>query len=123
SVRRSRLDNGIGASFDATSIAIPVLLIGLGGVLYIGGELTLGTMLAANTVAASAFAPVRTIGMTLQVMQTVRVHLERLRDITLEPVEEVCSEGASLDFAGEVRLEGVTFGYDGERPILNDVDL
>lgn len=123
SVKRSRLDNGIGATFDATSVAIPVLLIGLGGVLYIGDELTLGTMLAANTVAASAFAPVRTIGMTLQVMQTVRVHLERLRDITLEPVEEVGSGGASLDFSGEVQLEGVTFGYDGEPPILNDLDL
>lgn len=123
SVRRSRLDNGIGAVFDGTSVAIPMLLVGLGGILYFQGGLTLGTMLAANTIAASAFAPVRSIGMTMQVMQTVRVHLERLRDITLEPEEETGTHLPDVEFAGAVTLRDVSFHYDGEAPILQDIDL
>ena len=58
-------------------------------------------------------------------LQQGQASLNRLRAIELEPVEPPDRPGAqALGLVrGELRLEGVRFGYDPTHPVLHDIDL
>jgi ATP-binding cassette subfamily B protein len=58
-------------------------------------------------------------------LQQGQASLNRLRAIELEPVEPPDRPGAQAlgPVRGELRLEGVRFGYDPTHPVLHDIDL
>jgi ATP-binding cassette subfamily B protein len=58
-------------------------------------------------------------------LQQGQASLNRLRAIELEPVEPPDRPGAQAlgHVRGELRLEGVRFGYDPTHPVLHDIDL
>jgi len=58
-------------------------------------------------------------------LQQGQASLNRLRAIELEPVEPPDRPGAQAlgPVRGELRLEGVRFGYDPIHPVLHDIDL
>ena len=57
-------------------------------------------------------------------LQSARLHLDRLDDIMLAPIEARDGAPPSADADAEVRLEGVAFGYSRhEAEVLADVDL
>lgn len=124
SIRRRRLDNLIDASLSGIRIATPVGMLLLGATMVIGGELTLGQMLALVALTGAALAPVAQLGQSLQTLQTVRVHLDRLRDVFDERPEQLDHGDRRIELRGGVELRGVSFAYGrGAAPALRDVDL
>jgi len=122
SVRRTRLDNTLSNVLDAVSFMTPVALLLLGAVMVVQGRLSLGTMLALNGLAAAALVPVRSIGANMQALQTVRVHLARLRDILDEEAEDTHPSGIAAELRGGITVHDVSFRYgDSSPPVLTHV--
>ncbi len=69
--------------------------------------------------------PLRMLGMWIGQAQRATASGERIFQVIDEPEDIVDSPGAVELPAGRglVRYEGVTFGYDPERPVLHEIDL
>jgi ATP-binding cassette subfamily B protein len=69
--------------------------------------------------------PLRMLGMWIGQSQRATASGERIFQILDEP-EEVSERRDAIELPpgeGRIAFEGVTFGYDSERPVLEDVDL
>lgn len=123
SVARIRLDNVLSTAFQSMGYVTPVVLLGIGYYLAQSGELSIGTFVAANAIAVSAIAPIRSIGMNAKDFQTLRVHLDRLKDIVEEDPENLRSDLDPLPFVGGVELRAVSVSYGGADAALRDINL
>ncbi|WP_139738519.1 ATP-binding cassette domain-containing protein [Actinomyces wuliandei] len=84
----------------------------------------LGNMEAANSLGSAALTPVQQIGMNLQVIQTVRVHLNRLHDLVDEEQEDTHPDGVPADLSQALVLENVSYSYSNNgQKVLSDVNL
>ncbi|HEX5557495.1 MAG TPA: ABC transporter ATP-binding protein [Gaiellales bacterium] len=100
-----------------------VLLVGGYGVIH--GTLTLGSFFAVNGYLLLLVVPLRSVGMWVGQYQRAMASGERIfevldvdRDIVERPEARPLPDGP-----GQIRLEGVEFGYEPGRPVLRDVDL
>jgi ATP-binding cassette, subfamily B, bacterial len=117
------------------SIYVPVLsfipLLAQAAVLLVGGrmvvhnQLTIGEFFAFNLYVSMLIMPLRTLGMWIGQSQRATAAGERIFQILDEPEEiaERPSATALPPGEGRIRFEGVAFGYDPERPVLEDIDL
>jgi ATP-binding cassette subfamily B protein len=97
----------------------------VGGYRVVHGDLTLGSFFAVNGYLLLLVVPLRSIGMWVGQYQRATASGERIfevldydRDILDRPDAEVLRPGP-----GSIRMAGVRFGYDPERPVLHDIDL
>lgn len=117
------------ARFTSTLQAIPsfaqVAVLALGGWLAIEGRLTLGTFLAFSAYLVQLVAPVRMLAGLFTVGQQARAGAERILDVldANALVVESPEATALADVRGEVRFEGVRFGYTRSEPVLDGFDL
>lgn len=116
SVRRSRLDNAIDGVLGMLGTASPLLMLVLGAYLVFSDNLSLGTMLALIALAGSALAPVAQLGRSIKTFQTIRVHLDRLRDVLNEPPESLGQGSGKADLSEPITLTDVSFRYSGDGP-------
>ncbi|WP_425465372.1 peptidase domain-containing ABC transporter [Nonomuraea mesophila] len=124
SLRRRRLDNAIDALLSAVAATTPLLMLLVGAYLVLGGHLSVGEMFALNAMAGAALAPVTKLGGSIKSLQTVRVHLDRLRDIFDERTESACQGREEVDLNMSIKLSRVSFQYAGDAPaVLSDIDL
>jgi ABC-type multidrug transport system fused ATPase/permease subunit len=117
------------------SFYVPVLsfvpLLAQGAVLLAGGwmvvhnQLTVGEFFAFNLYVSMLIMPLRMLGMWIGQSQRATASGERIFQILDEPEEIVDRPGAAPLPPGEGRVvfEAVSFGYDPERPVLQDIDL
>jgi ABC-type multidrug transport system fused ATPase/permease subunit len=104
---------------------IPQLVIPLyGGYLALKGEISVGSVVAANALIWQIFLPVEQLLAFLRRMRETIPAIERLFEILDQPAEragerafEVQTEAAPIEF------EDVTFGYDDENRILDDLSF
>jgi len=100
-----------------------VLLVG--GRRVAGGDLQLGEFVAFNVYVLLLVMPLRMLGMWIGTSQRAVASGERIFEI-LDEDEEIRDAPDATPLPpgeGRLRFEGVTFGYDPERPVLHDVDL
>jgi ATP-binding cassette, subfamily B, bacterial len=126
--------------------------LGTAGILWLGaahaldGRLSVGDILVFLSYLGSLYAPLETLMYTGSTLQSASGNARRVLEVMAEEPEVSDRPGASqgeeekrrqgdkelLEFPsspclpvslGSVRLEGVTFGYEPERPILRDVSL
>lgn len=116
SVRRRRLDNAVSAVLSGTQIAAPIAVTLLAAALVMMGQLSLGSMLAVSALAGAALSPLGQLGASLQAMQSVRVHLDRIRDVLDEQPETVGQGTLRLTLTGQVELVDVGFRYAPSAP-------
>ncbi len=108
---------------------LPVLgvavVIAVGGVMTINGVLTLGEFVQFYLYLAILTWPFRSIGMLIASAQRAAASGQRVFEIldTEPQVPEPAQPVPLPAGGGHVRLEGVTFGYDPEQPVLRDLDL
>ncbi len=106
--------------------------LGLVGILWYGGHqvlsgsLTVGDIVAANLYVLMLIWPLRMVGMLLgQIPRAVsaggRIHEVLATDPAI--VERSAAVALPERATGELRFEGVTFGYGRGRPVLRDLDL
>jgi ATP-binding cassette subfamily B protein len=95
------------------------------GRMVISGSLTLGAFFAFNLLLAMLVMPLRMLGMWIGQAQRAVAAGERIFEILDEP-EEVADDPDARPLppgAGSVTFDGVTFGYEPGRPVLEDVTL
>jgi ATP-binding cassette subfamily B protein len=105
-------------------LAFAVIIL-VGGLLVIDGNLSLGGFITYNLYLAILIWPLRMIGMWIGQYQRAVASGERIfqvldehSDVTDPPAPVALPAGG-----GDLRFEGVTFGYDADRPVLYDLNL
>jgi ATP-binding cassette subfamily B protein len=100
-----------------------VLLIG--GRMVANGSLGLADFFAFNVLVVMLIFPLRMLGMWIGQAQRATASGERIFEVIDEP-EDVSDRPGAGDLpagAGRIRFEGVSFGYDPARPVLDGIDL
>jgi ATP-binding cassette subfamily B protein len=87
--------------------------------------MSLGTMLAMNSLASSLFEPLSALVSSALELQLVRGHMERIDDVLQTPLEQARDEVvAPPALRGNLRVRGVSFRYGEQAPLVVDgVDL
>ena len=101
------------------------LVLLVGGRMVIDGSMTLGAFSAFYLLLAMLVMPLRMLGMWIGQAQRAVAAGERIFEILDEP-EEVSDPTDATPLPpgpGEVTFEGVSFGYEPERQVIEDVDL
>jgi ABC-type multidrug transport system fused ATPase/permease subunit len=105
-------------------VAQAVVLL-VGGRMVVNGSLGLGAFITFNVLVAMLIMPLRMLGMWIGQAQRATASGERIFEVMDEP-EEVSDAPDAVELPpgeGRLRFEGVTFGYDEERPVLQAIDL
>ncbi|MCG8459333.1 MAG: peptidase domain-containing ABC transporter, partial [Holophagales bacterium] len=125
SVAQSRLsavfDSLLGALGSASTFAILVF----GALQVLQGDLSLGTMLALNALAAGFLGPLSALVSTAVQLQLLGGYLERIDDVLETPLEQD-REGVTRAgrLAGQISVEEVSFRYGSQGPpVVRDVSL
>ena len=140
--RQTQFEDASGSVFDATVLAfrqralyVPLLsflpmlaqaaVLLAAGRLVVSGSLSLGQFFLFNLLLAMLIVPLRSLGMWIGQAQRATASGERIFDVLDEPegVEDRPGATPIPPGPGEIRFEGVSFGYDPERLVLEDVDL
>ena len=104
-------------------------ILGLGGLRVIQGSLTLGSLVAFQSLAASFAEPFGNLVNYFGGLQTIKGALERLEDIYKYPLRSAPLDRATRDdfppkLAGSVELRNISFGYSIlEPPLLDNLSL
>jgi ATP-binding cassette subfamily B protein len=125
SLDRGRLDAVVNSILDALATASPIILLLYGGMLVMQGDVTLGTMLALNSLAVGFLTPLSTLVGTAFQLQLLGSYLERINDV-LETAREQEGEKRQRPAAlkGRITLENVSFRYAPVTPpVVRDVSL
>jgi NHLM bacteriocin system ABC transporter peptidase/ATP-binding protein len=106
-------------------------VLGIGGVRVMEGALTLGGLVAFQTLAESFAQPIRRFVSLNGLFQSVRADLGRLEDALKNRADPASAAPARLaddeptpGLQGEVRLQGISFGYSPlDPPLIEGFDL
>lgn len=125
SLAQGRLDAWVNSTLDALRVASPLAVLLYGASQVMAGELTLGTMLAINSMATGFLQPLSTLINNLFQLQRLGSYLDRLEDVFDTPLEQDPDLVAQpLALRGGVELEGVSFRYDPDAPlVVKDVSV
>jgi ATP-binding cassette subfamily B protein len=95
------------------------------GKMVVDGTLSLGDFFAFNLLLNMLVMPLRMLGMWIGQAQRATASGERIFEIVDEPEEVADRPDARTlpDGPGELTFEGVVFGYESGRPVLDGIDL
>jgi ATP-binding cassette, subfamily B, bacterial len=125
SVRRVYVSTLIDTVMSGLGTFAPLIILWLGTQQVINGTMSIGTMLALNTLGASLLGPITSLVSSGRQIQLVGSHMERLADvIEAEPEQDVQTVVQPPKLTGQIKLEGVSFQYDPQSPpVLKDINL
>jgi len=117
SLERSQLSAMVSTAMTALRVLAPLLLLWVGALYVLNGSMSLGTMLALNTLAVSFLTPLSSLAATGQQLQLVGAHLERIADvIRAEPEQDTETVQSAPKLTGRIELKNVSFQYDPNAP-------
>src|SRR6266576_2520502 len=116
------------------AIFAPVLealpLVGIATVLWFGGRsvidgsLTVGSFVAFNAYVVMLVWPLRVLGQRVTTLQKALAASSRITEVLeAEPQLREPRHPVELDARGDIRLEDVRFGHEGDRFVLDGLDL
>ncbi len=125
SIRRNYLLAVVGIVFEILQFLSPILLLWIGAMQVIAGTMTVGAMLALNTLAVSFLVPLSSLASSGQKVQVARAHFDRLADVLgSEPEQNLQQVHMPPKLKGSLELRKVSFQYDpNTAPILNDISV
>jgi len=125
SVRRNYLLSGVSVVFETLQFLAPLLLLWIGATQVINGTMSIGTMLALNTLAVSFLVPLSSLAASGQNIQVARAHFDRIADVLgSEPEQDSQQVYTPPQLSGRIELKSVSFQYDPNTPpILNDISI
>jgi ABC-type bacteriocin/lantibiotic exporter with double-glycine peptidase domain len=123
SLERSHVSVILDTAMNALHMLSPLVLLWVGAIQVLNGEMSLGTMLALNALAASLLGPLESLALSYKQLQLVRAHFERLADVVEAKPEQNAKEAQQApSLAGQVELKHVNFRYDPQgRAVLRDI--
>ncbi len=124
-VRGVARDTSVNALKNLIVVLARLAALGVGGALVAKGRMPLGTLVAFLGYVGGMFAPVQSLTGMYQTVRRGRVALETVFEIVgaedaMGDAPDARDPGA---LRGEIRLEGVTFGYREGQRVLDGVDL
>ncbi len=89
------------------------------------GAFTTGDVVLVNTLLAQLFRPLDVLGWVYRTIRQGLIDMEAMFDLVDTPAEIEDAPGAPslMVTAGEIRFEGVRFGYEPDREILHGLDM
>jgi ATP-binding cassette subfamily B protein len=125
SLERGRLTALVDSLNATLRLSSPVLVLTLGAVLVLGGDLSLGTMLAFNALAAGFFVPVSNLANTAGQLQLLASYVNRIQDVMqAAPEQDRAVAQPAPRLRGRLEFERVGFRYAPLSPqVLTDVSL
>jgi ABC-type multidrug transport system fused ATPase/permease subunit len=93
--------------------------------MVVQNTISVGDFFRFNIFVTMLIMPLRMLGMWIGQAQRATASGERMFEVLDEP-EEVGDKPGAVELPpgpGRIRYEGVSFGYDPERPVLTDIDL
>jgi len=111
----------VGATIAAGTAAV----LWVGAEQGLAGTLTVGSILVFMAYVASLYAPLHTVSHSSTTVAEAAGSAQRVVEVLDAPAEVGDGPGAVVleDVGGEVRFEGVGFGYGEDRRVLEDVSL
>jgi ABC-type multidrug transport system fused ATPase/permease subunit len=97
----------------------------LGGWMVVHSRLTVGEFFAFNLYVTMLIMPLRMLGMWIGQAQRATASGERIFQVLDEP-EDIADRAGAMELPpgeGRIHFDGVSFGYDADRPVLSGVDL
>jgi ABC-type bacteriocin/lantibiotic exporter with double-glycine peptidase domain len=121
-VRRGRASTWVEAAQAALTAFAPLALLWFGITQVLAGGMSLGTMLAANTLAMSVLGPLQTFVGATQLFAMLRAQVERIYDVLDAPEETGGTAPVPVGTGACVEADAVTFRYARGGPaVLTDV--
>ena len=107
-----------------TSIGM-LSVLAYGGWSVINGRMTLGMMVSAQGYLMMLTGPIRMVGFMVMMGRQATAAGDRIFEVmdARSEVIESPDAGELPPVEGEIRLEGVSFSYDGGKEVLHDIDL
>ncbi len=103
-----------------------VIILWVGGVSVINGEMTIGALITFNSLLAYFLDPVKNLINLQPQMQTAVVAADRLGeilDLEAEKTEKESRKMAPLTLAGDIQIRNLDFRYGTRRQVLSDINL
>ncbi len=117
SLKRSHLAMVVGAAQEALGALAPIALLWLGALWVLEGRMSLGTMMAVNTVAVSFLGPLTSLVGTVQQMQLIGANLDRIADVLQAAPEQDAQEVKPAPrLKGRIEVRNAGFRYYPNAP-------
>ena len=123
--RTNNLANMINVIGTILQQVVGLVIIFVGAHLVIAGEMSIGSLIAANILGSRALAPMKQVVTAWSQLQEVRAAFRRIDDIMEESTEAQPGDLLPMvQIQGEMALEDVTYSYEPNRPpILHGINL
>ena len=99
------------------------LVIVMGTILAIRGEIYLGTLIAFISYVNMMVWPIRQMGRTLTDMGKASVSIERVDDILVMDIEKLEETKKKPPISGSIEFNGVYFEYEKNHPVLKNISF
>ncbi|MGE0872116.1 MAG: peptidase domain-containing ABC transporter [Kofleriaceae bacterium] len=124
-LRRARANAWVDGVRGAIASLGPLLILTIGASAVMTGKMSLGTMLAMNSLATSLFGPLSQLVSSALELQLVKGHMDRIDDVLQTPLEQdrdVVMQPPRL--RGHISVRNVSFKYGEQAPlVVQDVSL
>ncbi|MDH5675291.1 MAG: ABC transporter ATP-binding protein/permease [Myxococcales bacterium] len=114
-----------GPATDIIGLVGQLTMLLLGGRMVASGELRLGELTAFILYLTAFFAPIQALVQLYNTYQSGQAAVKKLRDLlgTRPSVEQKPGAVELPPIEGHIELKGVSFGYDNDKRVLEQVDL
>ena len=117
-----RFQQIVGAIPRAVGSIIDTILLLVGGILVIRGQMTMGMLVAFNSLFDSFCEPINQLVTFVQKIQTMKANISRVEDISKYKqdirFEKKGSANINGKLDGKVELKNISFGYSSLKPAL-----
>ncbi|MCL2111985.1 MAG: NHLP family bacteriocin export ABC transporter peptidase/permease/ATPase subunit [Clostridiales bacterium] len=101
-----------------------IVIMMLGVMFIMDGEMTIGTLAAFQGFLGSFLAPVGQLSGVAQSLTTMRTNMERIEDVMNYKTEPECSGETSGKLSGPLKIDNITFGYNKlSAPLIKNFSL
>ena len=104
-------------------LVVHLAILALGSIRIMDGQMSVGELVAYQTLLAGFAAPARALGALTQQVQSLRGDLARLEDVLhypAEPLPAAATDAMLFKLRGELELREIRFGYNRNEPPLID---
>lgn len=125
SLARGRLSAVVDSLISALRVGSPLIILWVGGLLVLNGNLSLGSMLAMSALAGGFLLSMSTLMSTGLQFQTIGSYIERLEDVLeAKPEQDKTNLSRAGRLRGQVSLKQVTFSYGpNSDQVIRDVSV
>jgi len=124
-MQRARIGAWVDAIRGAVTAAGPMLIMTIGATSVMSGAMTMGMMMAMNSLATSLFGPLSQLVHSALELQLVKGHMDRIDDVLQTQLEQDRDAVAQPHrLRGAVCVKNVSFKYGEQAPlVVQDVSL